>query len=66
MENPPFSWYLAGKMVIFHGYVSLPEGSQIPKMFELPPHVFFPTKSSPLQLIRTYEKNRSTIFPQNA
>ena len=26
MENQPFWWYLPGKMVIFMGYVSLPEG----------------------------------------
>ena len=26
MENPPFWWYLPGKMGIFMGYVSLPEG----------------------------------------
>ena len=26
MENPPFWWYLPGKMGIFIGYVSLPEG----------------------------------------
>ena len=29
MEDPPFSWYLPGKMGIFHGYVSLPEGNTI-------------------------------------
>ena len=29
MENPPFCWYLPEKMVIFHGYVSLPEGTSI-------------------------------------
>ena len=29
MENSPFWWYLPGKMVIFHGYVSLPEGIYI-------------------------------------
>ncbi len=28
MENPPFWWYLPGKMVIFMGYVSLPEGKR--------------------------------------
>ena len=28
MENPPFWWYLPGKMGIFMGYVSLPEGKQ--------------------------------------
>ncbi len=27
MENPPFWWYLPGKMGIFMGYVSLPEGT---------------------------------------
>ena len=27
-ENPPFWWYLPGKMGIFHGYASLPEGNQ--------------------------------------
>ena len=26
MENQPFRWYLPGKMGIFMGYVSLPEG----------------------------------------
>jgi len=26
MENPPFGWYLPGKMVIFMGYVSFREG----------------------------------------
>jgi len=26
MENPPFWWYLPGKMVIFMGYVSSREG----------------------------------------
>ena len=26
MENPPFWWYLQGKVGIFMGYVSLPEG----------------------------------------
>ena len=25
MQNPPFWWYLSGKMRIFHGYVSLPK-----------------------------------------
>ena len=28
MENPPFWWYLPGKMGIFMGYVSLREGNQ--------------------------------------
>ena len=28
MENPPCSWYLAGKMVIFMGYVSFREANQ--------------------------------------
>ena len=28
MENPQFWWYLPGKMVIFMGYVSLPEGKE--------------------------------------
>ena len=27
MENPPFWWYLSGKMGIFHAYVTLPKGS---------------------------------------
>ena len=27
MENPPFGWYLPRNMGIFHGYVSLQEGS---------------------------------------
>ncbi len=27
MENPPFWWYLPGKMVIFMGYVSFREGN---------------------------------------
>ena len=33
MENPPFWWYLLGKMVIFMGYVSFREGNII--FFEL-------------------------------
>ena len=28
MENPPFWWYLPGKMVMFMGYVSFREGNQ--------------------------------------
>ena len=28
MENPPFWWYLPGKMGIFMGYVSFKEGIQ--------------------------------------
>ncbi len=31
MENPPFWWYLPGKMGIFMGYVSLPEGNILKK-----------------------------------
>ena len=30
MENPPFYWYLPGKMGIFMGYVSLQEGNSHP------------------------------------
>ncbi len=30
MENPPFWWYLPGKMVIFMGYVSFREGNCYP------------------------------------
>ena len=32
MENPPFWWYLPGKMVIFMGYVSFREGNWIGKL----------------------------------
>ena len=28
-ENAPFWWYFPGKIGIFHGYVSLPEGNQL-------------------------------------
>ncbi len=30
VENPPFWWYLLGKMGIFVGYVSFREGNQNP------------------------------------
>ena len=33
MENPPFWWYLPGKIGIFYGYVSLPEGNRFQLMF---------------------------------